>query len=400
MAEVSLASLIIAEAKDVIYAKAITIAQAIGLETETWKSGDPTRSLFDVDSRLHEAKEAGVVEAIKAGFLDLSSGNGTTLCARYLFNTERIAATYATCTLRITNTGSDTFTWDPDDLTAINNAATGKPTYRNTTGGTIQPAGSVDGSGNPTDVLDVTIEAEVAGSDGSAGVGDIDELVTKYPNITVTNTTAAVGRDEERDAALKARCKAKWASLSPNGPKDALAYVATTPDLVDGVTVTRTRTYPDSTVGEVLFYIADDAGAVDASVVTAVEEGVETYAVPHCIDVTVASAANLSQNVTYTLWVYSSINLTTAEIEDLVEDALLAALATRPIGGDIIPPATTGNLYKGFLESTILSAVQIDGVAYGFRVSIATPAADVAVANNQVVTLGTVTATINLIEAP
>lgn len=385
MAETALSDLVTEETAASFLAKMLVIAQALGLTTESWLSGDPDLTLFDAFSRIQETKEAGIVAICRAGFLDLASGDGLTLCARYLFNTERNAATYATCTLRFTNGGALPVTVDPEDVT-VKNATTGA-TYRNTTGGTIAAGGT----------LDVTIEAETAGSDATSGVGDIDTMVTAIPSITCTNTTSAVGADAESDTALRGRAKAKLGALSPNGPSDAYAYVATTPELVSDAVVTRVRVVHDSTVGEVTVYLADDDGAVDAGTVTAVEAGLETWANPLCNSATVASASNSSLAVTYELWVYESISKTVSEIEDLVEAALLEGLRTRPIGGDIIPPATTGKIYKGWIEKTILGAVE----PYGFRVSVTAPSGDTSLTNAQVATLGAVTVTaVHLVEDP
>lgn len=385
MAEVALSSLASEETAASFLSKMIVIAQALGLTTESWQDGDPDLTLFDAFARIQETKEAGIVSIVKAGFLDLASGDGLTLCARYLFNTERNLATYATCTLRLTNASGVAVVLDPEDIT-VQNSTTGA-TFRNTTGGTIASGGGT---------LDVTIEAETAGSDATSGVGDVDELVSVIPGVTCSNTTAAVGSDEERDVDLKARAKAKLGALSPNGPSDAYAYVATTPELVNDAVVTRVRVLHDSTVGEVTVYLADDDGAVDAGTVTDVEAGIETWANPLCNSATVASASNAAIAVTYTLWVYESISKTSAEIEDLVETALLEGLRTRPIGGDIIPPALTGSIYKGWVEKTILSSVE----PYGFRVSVSAPAADTSLTNAEVATLGVVTPTINMVADP
>ena len=385
MAETALSDLVSEETAASFLSKMLVIAQALGLTTESWQSGDPDLTLFDAFARIQETKESGIVAIVKAGFLDLATGAGLTLCARYLFNTERNPATYATCTLRLSNASALPITIDPDDVTVKNSST--EATFRNTTGGTI-------GAGS---TLDVTIEAETSGSDSTSGVGDIDTMVTAIPQVTCTNTTAAVGTDEESDTALRARAKAKLGSLSPNGPADAYAYVATTPELVNDAVVTRVRVIHDSTIGEVTVYLADEDGAVDAGTVTDVEAGIETWANPLCNSATVASATNVSIAVTYELWVYESISKTSSEVQAIVEEALLDGLRTRPIGGDIIPPATTGKIYKGWIEKTILSAVE----PYGFRVSVTLPAADTTLANSEVATLGTVTATsVHLVSDP
>lgn len=384
MTTLDLSDLIVEETNATVYAKLLAFAAALGLQTETWHPGDPTRTLFDADSRLHAGRERLVVELIKAGFLDLASGDGLTLCAKYLFGVDRVPATYATCTLRFTNTGNALFAIDPEDYTLLNSDT--QKTYRNSTGGTL----------NPNSTLDVTITAEEAGAASSAGIGEIDTLVNALPKVSVSNVTTAVGTDAESDPALRARCRAKLGSLSPNGPADAYAFVALTPELVNGRVISRVRVVDNSTVGEVQVYVAGPSGAVDAPTVADVDAGIETYANPLCNSATVTSATNAPQNITYTLWVYSGVNKQSAEIQADVQAALIEALKTRPIGGDITPPALTGYIYKGFIEATILQAV----APYGYRVTVSAPAADVSLAVNQVAVLGTLTATINVVEGP
>jgi hypothetical protein len=124
---------------------------------------------------------------------------------------------------------------------------------------------------------------------------------------------------------------------------------------------------------------------------TAIDENVE----PLTVTATVTNATGVTQAVTYSLWVYDSSGLTEAEIETAVEDALIAGFALKAIGGDVITPPS-GYLYKGWIEATILAAVS----PHGFRVTVATPAADVALTSSQVAVLGTVTPTVTIIEAP
>jgi hypothetical protein len=83
------------------------------------------------------------------------------------------------------------------------------------------------------------------------------------------------------------------------------------------------------------------------------------------------------------------VNKTQAQVEDAVEDAILAMLRTRPIGGDIKPPATTGSIWVSLIRSTILGAFP----GYVFDVAVTVPATDVPLTNSSVATMGSVVAT-------
>lgn len=379
MATTTLANIIVATTRDAIYSTMLSIASALGLSTETWIAGDPTRTLFDATSRMQAAHEAGVVAAIKSGFITLAKGQSKTLAAKYIYNVDRVGATYADCTVRLTNAGSLPYTWDPNDLIAVD-PVTGA-TFRNSTGGTLLGGGT----------LDLTFVAESSGTKSNAGVGDVNALVTPIAKIAIANTTAASAFDEESDEALEARCLAKLGSLSPNGPSDAYHYVATTPELTGNSETSRTRVVGDSTTGSVTVFIASASGGVTVEARDAVEDAIETWATPLTINVSVERAEERPIPITYALWVYDSIGKTTAEIEQDVEGALLSAFALRPIGGD------DGIIYREFILAAILQAV----APHGYRVTLTLPAGNTTLTDGQVATVGTITVdAINLVGSP
>jgi uncharacterized phage protein gp47/JayE len=250
---------------------------------------------------------------------------------------------------------------------------------------------------NPGGTLDVDITADEAGSDSNASAGEIDDLVTTLLGVTCTNAAAAVATDEATPDQIADLCREKLGALSPNGARDAYSYVAKTSTLTGVTTVTRVRVFGDTDTGDVTVYLAGPAGAVGGSDVTAVTAALAQYATPLCVTLSVASASTVNVPVTYELWLYRSVNKTQSEVEDAVDDALADMIAVRPIGGDIIPPATSGALYKSLIESTIREVFRDDA----FRVSVTAPSGDTALTNSQVAVLGTVTPTaIHFIDNP
>ena len=233
------------------------------------------------------------------------------------------------------------------------------------------------------------------GSGSSAAATDIDDLVTTLLEVTVSNPTAATGIDAEEDEALRDRCRNKLGSLSPNGPADAYDYVALTPELTGTTNVTRSRTLADSATGDVTQYYAGPSGAVAGADVTLVNDAIQQWALPLTITHTGTSASNVVVAVTYQLWIYEAVGETVAAIETAVETALGVVMATQPIGGDVIttPP---GALYKSLIESTIMDVFP----DHAFRVVVAVPAGDTALAISEVATPGAVTPTITLIADP
>lgn len=381
---VSLASLLVKETKAAIYTTALSIAVAIGLPVSSWQPGDPTRSLYYIEAETLSTLEEVVAGFIASGFLDYARGPWLKILAKQVFNVDVPEATFASTDVVLTNAGGGVYTIDPGDLT-FKSSLTGK-TYRNTTGGTLLGAGGT---------LVVTVAADEAGSDSSAGAGEIDTLITTLLGVTCSNPVAAIGLDEQDEATTRQQCRDKLGSLSPNGPRDAYSYVARNSTLTGTFAVNRVRVFGDSDIGEVTVYVAGPSGAIGAPDLALVEAAIVKWATPLCVTPTVLSASNVVIPITYTLWIYKSCNKTSAEVQADVQSALATMFASRPIGGDIIPPATTGAIYKSMIESTIRSTF-----SQAFRVIVSLPLGDTALTNAQVPVLGAVTGTVNLVNDP
>lgn len=394
---VQLSTLLAKAGKEAIYKTALFIAETVGLPVTTWQAGDPTRSLFHLESELLATLEDIVIGYVRSGFLDYaaelaeagdddSSKVWLKLLAKQVFNVDVPAATAATTDVVLTNTGKRFY---PDieagDLT-FKSTITGK-TYHNTSGGTL--------ASGPGTVLTVSVEADEVGSASTAGAGEIDTLVTgEMLGVTCTNPIAAVGTDEQAPATTVQQCRDKLGSLSPNGPKEAYAYVARNADLSGTNAVTRVRVYGDSDTGDVSVYLASGSGGVTEPVRALVEAAILKWATPICITPTVLAAVNVTVPIAYTLWLYKSVNKTVAQVAAEVQLALSNMFANRPIGGDIIPPAS-GKLYKTMIESTIRGLYP-----QAFRVEVTSPTLDTTIASGQVAALGAVTPTVVLVLDP
>jgi phage-related baseplate assembly protein len=348
--------------------------------------GDPTRSLYHFVALSLETVEETAVEYIKAGFLDWAEGDWLTLLAYELYGVERTEATYASGAVTLSNGGGGYYVIGVGDVT-LQNTATGK-TYRNTAGGTL--------NSGPGTTLSLEFTADEAGSDSNSAATEIDALVTTLVGVTCSNPAAFVALDAEGYPDLRQRCRDKLGSLSPNGPRDAYSYVAQNRDLSDtSEAITRVRVDADTDTGDVLVYIAGADGAVAGGDVTIVEAAITEWALPVCTTTTVASASNVEVPVTYSLWLYSTVGETEAAVETAVEEALIAMFAARPVGGDVISPAT-GRLYHSMIESTIRGVYP----AHAFRCTLSLPAADTDLAVNEVAVLGAITATVTLVDPP
>ena len=382
----SLASLLIQETKAQIYARGLALAAGLGLTTTSWSTGDPTRSLYHFVSEILATLEPNVVGFVKSGFLEHAEGDWLTILAAQLYGVTRVEATYASGIVRLANGGGGLYVIAPGDVN-VKASGSGK-TYTNVDGGTL-----ASGSGN---TLDLTFVADEPGSESSAGATEINTMVTTLLGVTCSNPSAVVGVDAEEDGPLRERCRAKLGTLSASGPRDAYDFVVRDPEKTGSTEITRSRTVDDSVTGDVTTYVAGASGAVSGAAVTAAQAAVETWAAPLCITPTVSNCSSVTIAVTYSLWLYTSVGETVATIEAAVEAALEAMFAARPIGGDIIAPATTGKIYKTLIESTIRSVYP----DHAFRVSVSAPAGDTSLGLNEVAELGVVTKTVSLEKAP
>lgn len=380
----TLAELITVETKEQIYTRGLAVATTVGLPVTSWSAGDPTRADFHFISEIMELLETYVANYIASKFLTLIAAQADTDDARYKFLALEAVegygytpteATYATATILLINASGAEYVFEAGDLTV--KVAGSETTYHNTSGGTLAPLGT----------LSLDIVCDTAGSYGTASIGDIDTMVTTYLDVTMSNTTAAVGLDKESAASIVANCRAKLGSLSPNGPTDAYDYAARV--LSGAADITRTRTIDDSVTGFVTVYCAGAAGAASVADTALAEAAVLQYATPLCITPTVTAASNLSIPVTYELWLYDDTGDTQAEAEAKIEDAIDALFLDRPIGGDVIAPAITGK----FRRSLIIAAIRSVYPESTIDVVVTAPAADVAMTINQVATRGALTVT-------
>src|SRR5579872_3213841 len=398
----TLSALLLQEDQATIYNAFLSICTTLGLPVTSWQAGDPTRSLGFLEAQEIESLEQIVVGFIQSGFLDFAAlpvndANGNPLpvsttwlniLAKQMFNVDVPAATFAETSLTLTNAGGGIYIIAPGDLT-VKSSSTGQ-TYHNTTGGTLT------GVGTSGATLSVTVVADLAGSAGSAGATEIDTMVTTLLGVTCSNPSAAVGLDEQYPSVTISQCRDKLGSLSPNGPAAAYSFVAKNSALTGINTVTRSRVYGDSDTGDVSIYVAGPSGAVTSGDVTAVQNAINVWATPLCITPTVRSASNVVIPVTYSIWVYKSVNQNTTQIEAAILTALETLFSNSEIGGNIIPPASTGSLYQSVIESTIGSVFPLQT----FRVTVSVPSGDTALGNGDVPVLGTVTPTVTIITDP
>lgn len=377
----SLDEILTVSERDDVLATLLALAASLGAPTTAWQEGDPILTTLTTDAQKSADLTVVAVEIAKGGFGELLPSDAwADLWAQSRFNATRVPATEATGLVNATNSSASNYVLAIGDL-IIAHTTTGK-TYRNQAAITILAGTGLD---------DILVQADEPGIASNAAPNTITTLVTSLVGVGVTNPLAFVGADKETTPALVDRARSKLGSFSPNGPKDAYDYAAKTPELSPtAVPITRTHTVLDAATGTLTTYLATAAGPASGPDVIIVQAAFDQFVEPWGVTSVAAAASAVVVPVTYQLWIQGS-QLTTAQVETLVEAALVAWFETLDIGGYVIPP-DTGAIYPDVLEQVIGQATP--GI---LRVAVSVPASTTALTSNQVATLGTITPTVTVL---
>ncbi len=161
------------------------------------------RGYFEIESLSHEQWQTLRQTIVESGYLDTAEDDWLTLLAAGFFQVARTPASRTVGQLLFTDAQSV----GPKNIAVDERVglSTGNVRFRNTAAGTVPLNGTVS----------IEIRAEVAGAAGNVSNNTITRLQTDIPGVTVNNPTYAAGtwittpgRDQETDAALRARCRA------------------------------------------------------------------------------------------------------------------------------------------------------------------------------------------------
>lgn len=378
-----------AETRDALLAALVSL----GFPVSSWPSGGVGRTLVQAFSRVLADGLSLVGTVARAGLLDLSPGTDPgspgdwlTLFAASHYGLERRAATFAEVRVRLTAaSGAGPYTISPGALW-VRSASGRRYNITNTVNVTVTAGPSI---------VDVTMRAELAGAAGNLGLGATLSLETPLPGVSAITVESAggsgtamvvAGADQERDAALRARCRSRWATIGLQhtaAAYDALARQV--PSVGDPAVSLVTRTRVDDTnprgAGTVDVWVAGDAGPLDAPE----EAAVRAYLLARksvTADLQVQNAAPRTVSLTATIYARGN--------------ASAAAEAVTRLTNAINAVAIGGTLYRAqLLEELMAPAGVYNAVISAVSVSdgILTVAvlSDLALGPSQVATAGTLT---------
>lgn len=359
----------------------LDVLDTLGFNVTSWQSGSVQRTLVHLGAKIYASLSVNIAQIAAGGFNRLASSGWLDLLSEDFFDNTRVAALKTQGIMRLTASATaPPVTFAVGDLqiadTATSTASTN--TFRNTTGGSLAPGGS----------LDLEFEAEVAGADGNITTATTLYMWTSYVGVTATNpaigTTGTwitrAGTDEETDTRLQARNTSKWSTLSYAAVDGAYKAWALAAD--SSVTRVKVRSNNPYGAGSVDVVCATDVGTISAAqaadildYINGVTDDVGRRPLGDVVSVTPASTVALTVSGTVTVDAGYTATTTAA----VIQDAILAVIDATDIGGTIIPPASTGVL----VFSKLVAAVEaLDGV---IAFTPTAPTANVALTELQII---------------
>lgn len=343
------------------------IAQ-LGVDTTAWKPGAVVRTMIAAVAIVVAALSQLTSAAARSGFLEYSTGVWLTLLAKNLYGVDRITATFGTGTALASNASGGIYVLSDGELQVVNQR----------TGAVYVNVGALTIPGVSANIP-VTLIAVEAGSGSTALATDVLTVATPLDGVTVVLTSSIVGLDDELDTKLQQRCRDKLGSLSPNGPGDAYSFVAKSAVRADGspIGVTRVRVFANGD-GTIDVYCTNVNGTLDSSDLSAINTAIQTKCTPLGVTVTTHAAVPQPVAVLATVYMYRS-GLTDDAVIAAVEAELDDFFDAQPIGGNL------GFIHR---EALIAAIGRVSTQLPIFRVGLAIPVNDFAIASTEVATPG------------
>lgn len=357
---------------------------SVGFPVTSWPVGGAGRTLVQSFARVLADALGLVGNVARGGLLDLapgtdpgSPGDWLTLYAASHYGLTRRAAAFGVVKVRLTvASGAGPYTITPGQLWAL--STTGRR-YNSTN------TANVTATAGPSTV-DFELRAESPGAAYNLGLGATLTLETPLPGVTALTIESAAssgtamvtaGTDQERDAALRARCRSRWATIGLQHTADAYdALARQVPSVGDPLVSLVTRTKVDDTnprgAGTVNIWIAGEAGPLTAPEEAAVDAYLQDRK-SVTADLQVANATAVPVNITATIYVRNN-SAASAEATTRLTDAINAV----DIGGTV---------YRAQLLEELMTPAGV------FNAVIASPTGDTALDADEVATVGMLTIT-------
>ena len=354
----------------------LTILQELRFPARSWQAGSLALTFCELLAKAWSSVAITISEYSKLSFNETSSGVALSAFSRSHYDNSRVAATRTQGTIRLTNSSGA-----PHVITAsqlVFEDENNSFTYRNTIGGTVASGGT----------LELTIEAEVAGSARNVALNTITIMQTPLTGVTCTNPDigggtwiTSEGTDAESDTRLRARNRGKWSTRAYATPAEGyVTFALKSSENIARVIVDDSNPGGPGTLD---VYIAGASGVSSAGDVSDAQVYIDARK-PITSLPTVKAAPGNVQSFVGTIYIEASKNNPTTHAT--IVQAVTNYINTLPIGGKKLTGATGYALY-----SEIVTAISsIDGVD---SVSLTTPSGNVTVPSWKILVVGSFTFT-------
>lgn len=227
--------------------------------------------------------------------------------------------------------------------------------------------------------VDVLVEAEKVGTRYNVPKGQITRTLIYLGDVTISNGENWISRegsDTESDDSLRTRCLRSWAELASVPVHDT--YVNTA-EAVAGVLYATVNDQHPRGQGTIDVIVTSEAGAASETLLTDVKKACEAIKAPDD-DILVKSAVTVTQDITLTVTIPSSMN--SEGLSARVEAAMLDLLKIRK-----------RQQLNELTRADIIYKVKSE-IAAVRNVIVAVPATDVQLTTDKVILPGTITVTV------
>lgn len=227
--------------------------------------------------------------------------------------------------------------------------------------------------------VDVLVEAEAEGSRYNVPEGQITRTLTYIGEVTISNGADWIvreGSDTEDDESTRARALRSWSELAQLATEDAFINAA---ESVAGVLLAQADCDHPRGQGTVDVIVTGTAGEATEGLLAEVTEAVDKIAGPYD-NILVKSSVTVAQDIEVT--VTTSAADTDEDIETRIKTILTELLAVR-----------RGRKLYELTRSDINHAIR-SGYSASTNAEVITPAQDVKLEKDKVITLGAVTVTV------
>ncbi len=345
------------------------LLNAVGFAATSWQEGSVPLACVEM-SALVWSKGTQYAVFLKSMALNpTSTGEALTRFSASRFANQRKLAIAATRKITLAcAAGQGPYTLALGDVVVEDSQ---RHTFRNVAGlAVVYPVLLPSGG-----AVQLVFEAEVAGAASQVAPSAVNSLVTTFAGVTVAGDLPLVtGQDEESDSALQARNSSKWATLGFELIKDGAENIA-----LNTIGVTRVAVDDANPRGQATFdvYIAQPGATATSDQVLTTQAAFNRRVFGDTLTCRVIAAPSVALDLVGV--VYYDSHFSALSVRAAVESAIVAFIATVPLGGFSFAPGPTNQISLSDIITGIKEAT-FSGQRCVRAVTLTTPAADISIA--------------------